>query len=270
MIGVYFMGRLGNQIFQYYYLQYLKQQTGKLCFFPNPHHAYLGKYFDLGPVNNVLLNSKLYSVLARIIPKVFPFKPLYIQNFSKPRERDIANWTMVYGYFQSDYYAKKLTNYEPLKLKKPFSDAFHEKFGAVFGANKTVVVHIRRTDYLNYGKRDISLPISYFQEQLNTLPNIEEYTVFFVSDDMEFVKNAFPAQPNFIFTSNSEIIDFQLIQNADVAIISNSTFAWWACYFSPKKQRVIAPKNWMAFRIGREHPQGVMTDKFEWVEVPKD
>ena len=91
--------------------------------------------------------------------------------------------------------------------------------------------------------------------------------MFFLSDDMPFVKTAFPARSNFFFVSNSEIIDFQLIMNADIAIISNSTFAWWAAYICKKKNHVIAPKNWFGFRIGREHPTGIMTDHFEWRDV---
>ena len=128
-------------------------------------------------------------------------------------------------------------------------------------------MHIRRTDYLNYGKRDISLPIEYFQSQLNSIKDLASYKVFFVSDDIEFVKKAFSEQSNYIFSSNDEITDFQLILNADIAIISNSSFAWWACFLSKKKNKVIAPKNWMGFRIGAEHPKGVMTKRFTWVPV---
>jgi hypothetical protein len=81
------------------------------------------------------------------------------------------------------------------------------------------------------------------------------------------VRATFSEKPNFIFSSNDEITDFQIIQNADIAIISNSSFGWWAAYLSPKRNTVYAPKNWMAFRIGAEHPKGVMTEKFIWKDV---
>ena len=173
---------------------------------------------------------------------------------------------MYTGYYQSDFYIKALAA-KSLPLKKKYVTAFRKKYGPIFDAGLTVTVHIRRTDYLNYQGRDISLPIDYFQRQLDSLGNLDLYTVFFVSDDLEYVQKHITVKPNYQFVSNDEIIDFQLIQNADIAIISNSTFAWWAAYFSPKDNRVIAPKNWMGIRLGREHPRGIMTDKFEWVDV---
>jgi hypothetical protein len=60
--------------------------------------------------------------------------------------------------------------------------------------------------------------------------------VIFSGDDLEHAKQVFLAQDNFIFFNNNEITDFQIIQHADIAIISNSTFVWWACYLSPEKK----------------------------------
>lgn len=271
MVGVKFIGRLGNQLFQYYFLQYLKTRApGKFYFFPNPHHAYLARYFALGGYHDLTLNSKLYSVLARAIPKIFTFREVPVHNFFRPKPISVQDGTIYTGYYQSDYYVRAVNPAQPLRLKPKFVRAFREKYGAVFDHQPTVTVHIRRTDYLNYQGRDISLPLAHFRRQLDRIPDLDRYVVFFVSDDLDFVKRGIPARPNFQFVANDEITDFQLIQHADIAIISNSTFAWWAAYLSPKKNRVIAPKNWMGFRLGREHPRGIMTDRFEWVDVLAD
>jgi hypothetical protein len=268
MVGVKFNGRLGNQLFQYFFLLYLKSRDkSKFYFFPNPHHAYLSKYFELGSWHNLTLGSKLYSGFARVLPRVFSFKDVYVHNFFSPRNHAPANFSMYNGYFQSDFYVKQLPEKVIPVIKKKYRDQFDAQFGQAFRNHQTIVVHIRRTDYLVYGKRDISLPIDYFKTQLHSIDNLDSYQVYFVSDDMDFVKKEFPERKNFIFSSNSEILDFQLILNADVAIISNSTFAWWAAYMSPKNNFVIAPKNWFGFRIGREHPKGIMTDRFTWREV---
>lgn len=268
MIGVTFKGRLGNQIFQYVFLQYLKSFAGtKIIFSPNPHHTYLAKYFDLDPGSNFTLGSKLYSIGVRCVPKVFSFKEIFIQNFVSPRPLKLQNWSIYNGYYQTDWYYNQMDKKPKISLKDEFKQQFESQYGEIFRKEKTIVVHIRRTDYLKYGKRDISLPIEYFKRQLESVDKLDNYKVFFVSDDIEFVKHAFSQKPNYIFSSNDEIIDFQLIQNADIAIISNSSFAWWASFLSPKSNKVIAPKNWMAFRIGAEHPKGVMTKKFTWVDV---
>jgi len=268
MVGVRFKGRLGNQLFQYCFLLYLKQKNPYGIFlFPNPHHAYLTRYFDLGNYHNLTLGSKLYSAFTRILPFILRMKEVYFHNFVSPREVEVNNNTIYNGYFQSDFYVKQLPDRVKILVKEKFRNRFNRQFGAVFKEQKTVAVHIRRTDYLTYGKRDISLPMEYYNQQLREIKDLDSRTVFFIGDDMDFIRSAFGAKPNFVFSQNDEITDFQIIQNADTAIISNSTFAWWAAYLSEKPQKVIAPRNWMGFRIGREHPKGIMTDKFTWVEV---
>ena len=268
MIGVYFKGRLGNQIFQYVFYKYLQSQSkGKVVFFTNPHHAYLAKYFELEDYQALTYESKLYSVVTRIIPRIIPFKNVFIQNFVSPRKIEPKNFTIYNGYFQNDWYLNQLEQKPALDIKAKYVKAFEDLYGEIFKKEKTIVVHIRRTDYLKYGKRDISLPIDYFKNRLEEIQDLDSYKVFFVSDDVPFVKATFSEKPNFIFSTHDEIIDFQIIQHADIAIISNSSFGWWAAYLNKKASQIIAPKNWMGFRIGAEHPKGVMTPKFIWKEV---
>jgi len=268
MIGVYFKGRLGNQLFQYTYLLYLKSKYKKrFFFFPNPHHAYIARYFYLGFYHNLTLGSKLYSAFTRLIPAICKFKPVYFRNISSPRERSLEDFTIHHGYFQTDWYLRQIKEGVKFPIKKKYVKQFEDLFGDVFKNNKTIVVHIRRTDYLNYHKRDITLPISYFVNRLNSIEDLDSYKVFFVSDDLQFVKESFPDKPNFIFSNNNEIVDFQIILNADIAIISNSSFSWWGAYLSHKENTVYAPKNWMAFRQGVEYPRGIMTDRFIWCDV---
>lgn len=268
MTGVEFNGRLGNQIFQLAFFQYLKTNNKRrFFFFINPQDAYVTKYFDLSPANNLILGSKFLSIFPRLLKKCYNLKEVYIQNIQVPRHVTPKDWVIYTGFFQTDWYVKRIIGEFKIDLKVKIVEYFNAKFGALFNQNKTVVVHIRRTDYLKYGKRDISLPMEYFKRRLTALGNIDDYKIIFVSDDMEHVKSFFKEKPNYIFSSNNEITDFQIIKNADIAIISNSSFAWWACYLSEKKQVVYGPNNWFGFRIGKEHPKGVMTDKFIWCDV---
>lgn len=268
MIGIKFDGRLGNQIFQYAFYYYLKKNNSGIFFFINPHHAYLSRYFELDSFNNLTLGSKLYSILTRASTHAFKFDEIYIQNIQVPRKVEVKNWTVYKGFYQTDWYLKNTPGTLPIKVKASFKNEFNKLYGNLFSQNKTIVVHIRRTDYLKYGKRDISLPLEYFQERLHALGDISAYKVIFVSDDIYHVKSYFKEKENYIFSKNNEIVDFQIIMHADIAIISNSSFAWWASYLSEKNNTVYAPKNWLGFRIGKEHPKRVMTDRFLWCEVP--
>jgi hypothetical protein len=268
MIGIKFDGRLGNQIFQYAFYHYLKKNNEGIFFFINPHHAYLSKYFVLDPFNNLTLGFKPYSVLTRVICRSFNFKEIYIQNIQVPKKVEVENWTVYKGFYQTDWYVNQTSGKLPIALKESYKDAFNNLYGSLFSRNKTIVVHIRRTDYLKYGKRDISLPMKYFKERLDALGDISTFKVIFVSDDISHVKSYFKEKENYIFSLNNEIIDFQIIMHADIAIISNSSFAWWAAYLSEKKNTVYAPKNWLGFRIGKEHPKRIMTERFVWCDVP--
>ncbi len=268
MNGVKFNGRMGNQIFQYAFLRYLQTNNrNTFIFFINPHHAYLTKYFELNAYQNITLGSKLYSLSIRALSKLLPFKEVYITNLRVPKNIKLEKNTIYKGFFQTDWYLKHIVGDFRLKIKSEFIEKFDLEFGEIFNNHPTITVHIRRTDYLNYGKRDISLPMSYFKARLDALGDLSKYKVFFVSDDIAYVKSYFGGASNFIYSTNNEITDFQIIKNADISIISNSSFAWWAAYLSEKDNTVYAPKNWLGFRIGKEHPKKIMTSKFKWCEV---
>jgi hypothetical protein len=268
MIGTKFKGRLGNQLFQIVFHQYLRTNNpDKTLFISNPHHSYLAKYFEFDEDINRKLTTFSYRIYTYFIKLLYNFKEHYIENNHVPNKINVINNTIYKGFFQTDWYFKNIVGPFKLTLKKSVQDKFNLQFGQSFDNNKTIVVHIRRTDYLYYGKRDISLPLEYFQKRIDELGDIDNYLVYFVSDEMDSVRSFFKQKKNYIFSSNDEITDFQIIKNADIAIISNSSFAWWAAYLSDKQNVVYAPKNWLGFRIGKEHPKRIMTEKFIWCEV---
>lgn len=268
LTGVEFNGRLGNQLFQLAFFRYLRERdTRNWYFFSNPHHSYFSRYFRVGQRESILSDSGVFSFIPRVLTKIIKFNGIYIQNIQIPKHVTPRTKTIYKGFFQTDWYLDNTSKKFELKVREKYLKKFNDLYGDIFQREKTLAVHIRRTDYLNYGKRDISLPIEYFKRRLSEIQNIEEYTIFFLSDDIDYVRQHFPDAPNRIFSNNSEIVDFQIIMNCDIAIISNSSFSWWAAYLNKKQAKVYAPKNWLAFRIGKEHPKGIMTKKFIWCEV---
>ena len=101
------------------------------------------------------------------------------------------------------------------------------------------------------------------------IDRIDDYCLIFISDDIQYVKDQFaPMYPGARFEQNEEIIDFQLLINADILVLSNSTFAWWGAYLNPKPgKKVFAPKFWLGFKVGKEYPVNIILPSWTTVEA---
>ncbi len=123
-----------------------------------------------------------------------------------------------------------------------------------------VAVHIRRGDFRNFwicGENPI-LPFDYFQRRIKWfLENRKNPFFIFLSDEPDKIREEFSfLGDKMVISQNPWQIDFLIITMCDGAIISPSSFSWWACYFMKNKDVVFAPKYWLGFKIKKEFPQG--------------
>ena len=135
----------------------------------------------------------------------------------------------------------------------------------------TVVLHIRRTDYLKYGDEnlggeDLTLPLTYYNLCLKKINKLDNYNIVFVTDDPSFVKSNFYHLNPIISSSESSIIDFQILMKADIVIVANSSFSWWGAYLNTKAKKVFAPKFWSGFKIRKEYPANIIPAHWESIE----
>jgi hypothetical protein len=136
-----------------------------------------------------------------------------------------------------------------------------EKFISNYQDYYKVAVHIRLGDFRNYyicGENPI-LPFDYFHKKIRWfLENRENPFFIFLSDEPDKIKNEFSyLGDKMVISENPYQVDFLIITMCDAAIISTSSFSWWACYFMKKRDIVFAPKYWIGFKIKKEYPQGV-------------
>jgi hypothetical protein len=135
----------------------------------------------------------------------------------------------------------------------------------------SIVVHVRRTDYRTFGNEalgwDLRLPWSYYDDCLARIDDRDRHQILFIGDDLDDVERRYGTMPNATFERNAPIVDFQLLQAADAAIISNSSYAWWGAYLGTPGRPVFAPRNWLGFKAGFEWPAGIATVPWTWVDV---
>jgi hypothetical protein len=116
------------------------------------------------------------------------------------------------------------------------------------------------------GGVNLVLPQSYFINACNRIKDIDSYKIIVVTDDKKNACKIFSFLKNKMIISESEIIDFQIIQNSDTVIIANSTFSWWAAFLNKKNPQVCAPEYFVGFKIRKELPEGIIPDNF--IKVP--
>ncbi|MDG2432910.1 alpha-1,2-fucosyltransferase [Flavobacterium sp.] len=272
MIKVDLWGRMGNQMFQYAFaIATARKLQTKFIIAPTQKFE-LTKYFVLDPLTNFLYSSFFCKLYARVAHRMCAYETIFQ---IKEKEVMLKDQVRYRGFFQSENFFQ--TSVDEVKkrlvIKKRLRAQFQEKYGKLFSDNKTIVMHFRRTDYIShgdesYGGQDMSLPMKYYDNCLQLINDVCDYQIICISDDIVFVKEYYKYKSNYLFLENDAIIDFQLILNADIAIIANSSFSWWAAYLNEKVNKVIyAPKFWLGFKIKDEIPADVIPNDFQAVNV---
>ena len=232
---------------------------------------YLPYYFELDPIHSIMtsgsfLRGKIFDAFtSRIIPRLLE------------KDEDQLNGScdkvFIKGFFQSEEYFKDAESQvrKAFTIREKHVRQYLKKYSKP--DSNTAVIHVRLGDYKEFGDQklggaDLTLPLSYYQAQMDKLRSIGVNKFLFVSDDIEETQMVFGMSKNYTYSNGTVIQDFLHLKYATFAIISNSTFAWWACYLNenPKKQ-IIAPKHWLGFKVGKEYPKGISTKSFEWTEV---
>jgi hypothetical protein len=218
------------------------------------------------------LPTRVFRIIAftllRVINGKIKVESISMDDWIKPEQNlwKISDGAYYVGHFQSTKYFLEYSDEikKLFKIKTKYREEFENKYGEIFIKNKTIAIHLRKTDFSEHGSdllggSNLTLPVSYYKEVFSRIDNINQYKILFVSDDIESVKKEFGEQNNYIFSKESMIIDFQILLNSDIAIIANSTFSWWAAFLNNKSGKVIyAPKYWLGFKVKNEFPVGIL------------
>lgn len=272
MVGVYFQGRMGNQLFQYAFaFSESKKLNTDFFMLEKIDNIIIDKYFELGHYRR--FNSKF----KRFFFTKDKFKlSVELNNAKSYLENKLLlnqNNCLYKGYFQSELYFKEIHAelLKEFKIKDKYQIDVRRHLKIV-DKKPLLVLHVRRTDYLKHGDNslggeDLSLPIKYYIDCLASVKDKENYTIVFVTDDPAFVKSNFEHLSPIISFDKNLIVDFQILLAADIVVTANSSFSWWAAYLNTNCKRVLAPKYWLGFRIKNEYPCNIIPEAWEQIEI---
>lgn len=192
----------------------------------------------------------------------------YHQTMLREQKKNV--W--YYGYFQGGNYL--FDNENDLRncftLKPEFRIPFEEKKKQLGFQKEIIAVHVRLRDYKTFGPDylngpDMTLPYSYYRKLLQENYQPSKQQLIFLSDDIESVKKEFLNDyPEAWFSDQSPLTDFQFLMEARTAIISHSSFAWWASMLNPNPQkRILVPEYFLGFKVKKEYPVNMIPSAWE-------
>jgi hypothetical protein len=266
-----YMGRLGNQMFQYATLLGVANKTGYSVGIPlklnskiNPegcYDRYLNKWiaykFDLPDCFNLSIsdssdinNQKGYNEAGH--------------EYSE-RIFDIDDNTDLNGYFQTEKYFKHIETI--IRDEFRFKDEIINECLKIKSNYKNIVsIHFRRGDYLGDSDRFPPLELEYYQEAINMFSD-DEYTFFIFSDDIDWCKNIFGDDKNIVYIEgNNQFVDICLMSMCEHNIIANSTYSWWGAWLNQNpNKRVISPHKWFGPGLSHLNTKDVIPEN--WIKI---
>lgn len=290
------MGGLGNQMFQYAIAKNLaiKNKTEvifDLTFINHrmPGTKYVFRNFDLDIFSNIKNKTTFLSkvskyfrnlayILQTIINKVgIKINKNYFVTEKKQYEFDTdimksGKDRYLSGYWQNEKYFKDIkdtiaTNFS--KFTYPLSNKSLRLQEEIKKTN-SVCVNFRRTDYLTINTFMGNIDTHYYDNAIKLMSEkVKDLHLFVFSDDIEWCKENFKSQFPVTFVDHTyagkKFSDYlQLMINCKHYIIPNSTFAWWAAWLNPSKDKiVIAPKTWI---ISNDYNPSDMVPP-EWIRI---
>ena len=273
---IYFMGGLGNQMFQYALYKSL-ESCGLSTIMANTkwYSEDVGKRpFELHKVfPNVELHNdendifgkkeKLYRKIRKKGKWVafLNYHVLWLCSFFREKEDGIYD-DRVYrlrnaamkGYWQTEKYFKDIKEI----ISRDFTFSYGEEMLQIWRHkllrdNKSVAIHIRRGDYLQYQQYFVNLSESqYYVNAIDYInKRVQEPHLIFFSNDISWVKENYCYKDAIyvdtdMFEQYEAWYDMCLMSCCAHNIIANSSFSWWGAWLNTNIDKiVVAPKEWL-------------------------
>ena len=259
-----YMGRLGNQMFQFASTVGIAKRKGydpkfpiENCTIPHMVGPIDVKTGSITPVKCDLLD-------CFDIPDGYFISSSKLQVYSlfnegkfeyDPNTEIIPDGTVLNGYFLTEKYFKDIKEnlLEIFKFKGEFSKAGDEYLDSVKEGKKLVSLHIRRGDYTLYPDHHPTCDLGYYSRAIEEIRNKEGegFKTIIFSDDKDWClfNMGNIIGENFIVSEiDNPYTELYMMTKCDYHIIANSSFSWWGSWLSNSKL-TIAPSRWFGSLI---------------------
>lgn len=249
-----FMGRLGNQMFQYAALYSISKKYN-LKFVLNTTALQIYKCFKLpaevsskhnndfvlphGLQSDIIKNTYSIDIKTEEQNCIFLNTAFDIDFY----ETNHDNKSLV-GFFQN--YKYFIDFQDNIRNEYIFKDKYINivkfYFNQRFPDSKVISLHIRRSDYLNSYFLNC-LDLQYYKNALKYFK--ESLPVLIFSDDPSWCReqDLFKHERFFIINSQDTYVDLCMMSMCNYHIIANSTYSWWGSWLA-KSEKTICPKQW--------------------------
>jgi hypothetical protein len=263
-----YMGRLGNQMFQFASTLGIANRLGLEARFPiencfklqgsGPFDPKLGRNmlvkcdlldcFDIDPV---------YFIPERhlVLDKVY-HEPVFEYDAGTQKMEDGTN---LYGYLQTEKYfldARDLILHQfAFKAHIRQSAEFYmENIRSTNKVSQIVSIHVRRGDYVMFPDHHPTCSKEYYDKAINTIKNMlgkdSDIKFLVFSDDIEWCSGQFVGDEYRVVDMNNPFSEMCLMTMCDHNIIANSSFSWWGAWLGDSSDRiVISPSKWFGHLI---------------------
>ena len=252
------VGGLGNQLFQTAaLLKYRRQKEKAIISFLGDIHIpkrvnCLNSIFEI-PDWLYFDNSKKINLLTKLFARssaglrfgsYIPLVGINDRNFNNPKSKFFnQKFLFLDGYFNQNWTYNELKSLFSLLKLIPIK-LNTEKLKL---CDQNVLIHIRGGDFLSiknlnickfdYYKNSIEYALSKGLKNFKVISEDQIYGKKVIKE----LKHYFPDLEISILRSDSIKNDFNLIRFSKFAILSNSTFSWWASFLSNTKKEFIVP-----------------------------
>ena len=203
-------------------------------------------YFDNSRKLNLLIKLFARSSAGLRFGSYLPLVGINDRNF-KHKDYFFLNQKLLFldGYFNQNWTHSQLSSIlsilklKPIKLNKEQLQL----------CNQNVVIHIRGGDFLSIKNLNIC-QLDYYKNSIKYALSKGLKTFIVICEDQRYgkqiikeLKKCFTNLQIKIVKSDTIKNDFNLIRSSPVAILSNSTFSWWASFLSNSKKEFLVPSN---------------------------